>query len=287
LKKSTAALIAIIAGLLIFGIKLISYFISNSVALLSDALESIINILASLMMLFSVYISEKPPDESHKYGHQKIEDISSGFEGVLIIAAALFIIYTAANRILEPVELLEVNLAIIISVIATAMNAGVSLLLTRTAKESGSAALEGDAKHLLSDVISTTGVWFGLIIVQLTGWQVIDSLLAFIVAIIIIRIGSDLILDSIRQLMDKSCPEEEETIRTVLEEQKPEIIEFHDLKTRRQGNLVLAEVHLTVEDDMSVRASHDIIDRIEETLKQRNEKIELIVHIDPKTELDS
>lgn len=285
MKKSTAALIAIIGSLIVFSIKLIAYFISNSVALLSDALESIVNILASGMMLYSIYISEKPADDTHKYGHQKIEDISSAFEGIFIVAAAILIVNAAAGRLFVPVELVEINLAIAISMVATGINAGISILLSRTAKSSGSAALEGDAKHLLSDVISTVGIWIGLVIVQLTGWQIMDALLAFVVAILITRMGIGLILRSLQHLMDSSCTEEEETILSVLEEHKSSIIEFHDLKTRRQGNFVLAEIHLTVDDSMSVRMAHDIIDQIEEALNRVAAHIRITVHIDPVTEL--
>ncbi|MBN2228925.1 MAG: cation transporter [Candidatus Thorarchaeota archaeon] len=287
MKKNQAALLAIIGGLSVFAIKLLAYFISNSVALLSDALESVVNIVASVMMFFSIYISEKPPDDTHNYGHQKIEDISSGFEGIFIIVAALLIVNAAAGRLFVSVELVELNLAIGISVIATGINAGISLLLMRTSKESGSIALEGDAKHLLSDVISTAGVWVGLIIVQLTGWQVMDALLAFLVATLIARMGVGLVIRSLRRLMDQSCEEEENTIKNVLGRYNDIIIEYHDLKTRRQGNYVLAEVHLTVEDSMSVRKAHDIIDLLEEDLRKESKFIELTVHIDPETELSS
>lgn len=285
MKKSTAALIAVIGSLVVFSIKLVAYFVSNSVALLSDALESVVNILASGMMFLSIYISEKPADDSHNYGHQKVEDISSAFEGIFILVAAILIVNAAAGRLFVPVELLEVNLGIGISAVATGINAGISILLTRTAKSSGSAALEGDAKHLLSDVISTLGIWIGLVIVQVTGWQIMDALLAFVVAILIARMGIGLILRSLQRLMDQSCVEEEAAIISVLEEHKSNYIEFHDLKTRRQGNVVLAEIHLTVQDSMSVRKAHDIIDQIEENLKKDADHIRLIVHIDPETEL--
>ena len=287
MKKSIAAIIAIIGGLTVFSIKLLAYFISNSVALLSDALESIVNILASGMMLLSVHISEKPPDDTHKYGHQKIEDISSAFEGVLIIIAAILIVNAALGRLFMTVQLLQLDLAIVISIMATALNAGISLILIRTARASGSMALEGDAKHLLSDVISTLGVWIGLVILQITGWQFMDPLLAFIVAALIIRMGIGLAMKSLNRLMDQSVAEAEETIQAILKKHSSSFIEFHDLKTRRQGNLVLGEVHLTVRDSMSVRKAHDIIDQIEADLNENDSHIEITVHIDPETELDS
>jgi len=283
--KKTVAIITMIGGLTVFVIKLMAYFTSNSVALLSDALESIVNIFASGMMILSVYISEKPADESHKYGHQKIEDISSAFEGILIIVAAILIVNTAIERLFSSFELLELNLGILISILATAMNAGMSLLLIRTAKSSGSMALEGDAKHLLSDVLSTVGVWIGLILLQITGWQIMDPLLAFVVAALIIRMGLELILKSIHRLMDRSAGEAEDIIKSVLKTHSSDFIEFHDLKTRKQGNLVLGEVHLTVHDSMSVREAHDIIDKIDNDLKDKGGNIDLTVHIDPESEM--
>ena len=287
MKKQTAAYLAVAGGLAVFGIKLTAFFISNSVALLSDALESIVNIVASAIMLLSIRVSERPADESHKYGHEKVEDISSATEGVFVLAAAVFIILTAAGRIFAPVELLELNLAIIISVLATGINGLISLMLSRTSKATGSVALEGDAKHLLSDVVSSAGVWIGLVIVQLTGWLIVDTLLAFIVAAVIIRMGFGILSKSLNRLMDKSCPQEEAVIREVLDALGPSVIEYHDLKTRRQGNRVLAEVHLTVEDELSVRNAHDIVDRFEAELLRRAPSIALTVHIDPLTELDT
>lgn len=285
MNKKGAALVAVIGGLAVFIIKLLSYFLSNSVALLSDALESIVNILASLMMVLSVYISEKPADDSHQYGHEKVEDISSGFEGALILVAAAFIILSAVGRLLEPVSLVQLDLAIVVSVLATGINAGMSLLLSRTAKDSGSAALEGDAKHLLSDVISSAGVWVGLIIGQLTGWDFMDAVLAIIVALVITRMGARILYKSLNRLMDSSCEEEQELILDVLEQLRPRILEYHDLKTRRQGNQVLVEVHITVDDSLSVREAHDIVDQIEHNLLEKVPQSVLTVHVDPASEL--
>jgi cation diffusion facilitator family transporter len=156
MKNSQAALLAIVGGISIFGIKLGAYVLSQSVALLSDALESIVNIVASGLMLFAVRIAERPADDDHPYGHRKIEEVSSMLEGLFILAAAGLIVYAAAGRLIESPALVELNAAIGISMVATALNAGLSWLLGRTARTSGSAALEGDAKHLLSDVISSS-----------------------------------------------------------------------------------------------------------------------------------
>lgn len=281
MKKRQAALIAVFGGITILFIKLLAYFLSNSMALLSDALESIVNIVASGLMFFSVYISEKPADESHQYGHQKIENISSLLEGLFIIAAAFLIIYAAAGRLFGSVELFELDLAIGVSMVATGLNAGLSWFLARTARKSGSAALEGDAKHLMSDVVSSVGVWIGLFIVQLTGWTSLDSVLAFAVAVLIARMGIGLVTKSSHHLMDRSCEEEEEEIRKVLIRHKSRFVDFHDVKTRRHGNQVFAELHLSVKGSLSVKAAHDLTDHLEQELKKELPHINLTIHVEP------
>jgi len=281
MEKKQAAVIAIFCGIAIFGIKLVAYFISNSVALLSDALESIVNIAASGLMLFSVCISERAPDSSHKYGHEKIEDISSLVEGIFIIIAAILIIHAAAGRLFESAELFKLDFAIGISMFATALNAGLSLLLLKTAKSCGSTALEGDAKHLFSDVISTVGVWIGLFVAQLTGWDFMDSILAFVVAALIVRMGVGLVLKASNRLMDQSCIAEEEKIIEILGRHSFQFIDFHNLKTRRHGNQVFAELHLSVDGSLSVKVAHDLTDQLEEELKEEQPNVNLTIHVEP------
>ena len=281
MEKKQAAVIAIFCGIAIFGIKLVAYFISNSVALLSDALESIVNIAASGLMLFSVCVSERAPDRSHKYGHEKIEDISSLVEGVFIIVAAFLIIHAAAGRLFESAELFKLDFAIGISMFATALNAGLSWLLLKTAKSCGSTALEGDAKHLFSDVISTVGVWMGLFVAQLTGWGFLDSVLAFVVAALIVRMGGGLVLKASNRLMDQSCIAEEEKIIKILGRHSFQFIDFHNLKTRRHGNQVFAELHLSVDGSLSVKVAHDLTDQLEEELKEEQPNVNLTIHVEP------
>jgi cation diffusion facilitator family transporter len=279
--KRQAALLTVFGGITVFLVKLAAYFLSNSVALLSDALESIVNIAASGLMLFSIYVAGKPADESHNYGHQKVENISSMLEGVLIVAAAMLIIYAAGLRLFDPVELFELDLAIGVSMAATAFNAGLSVLLSRTARTSGSAALEADAKHLMSDVISSAAVWVGLFVVQLTGWRSLDSLLAFGVAALIIYMGASLILKSSQHLMDQSCKAEEGKICEVLLRHQYRFVEFHDVKTRRQGTAVFAELHLCVLASLSVQEAHELTDHLEQELKDELPNVTLTIHVEP------
>ena len=281
MRKKQVATIALICGVGIFFLKLAAYFVSNSVALLSDALESIINILASGLMFFSISISETDPDQNHQFGHQKIEDISCLIEGILIILASMFIIVTALERLYSENYLLELNFGILISIIATTINLGVSVLLMNTAKRTGSNALEGDSKHLLSDVISSVGVWIGLFIGQLFSLQYMDSLLAFVVSILIIRLGVGLIWKSSCNLMDQSCANEERTICDILKQHEYRFIDFHDLKTRRSGSVVFAELHLSVDSSLTVRKAHDLTDHLEADIKEVCPNVNLTIHIEP------
>jgi cation diffusion facilitator family transporter len=281
MQKKQVAILAVFCGVVIFAIKLVAYFLSNSVALLSDALESIVNIAASALMLFSVCVSERAPDSEHKYGHEKIEDISSLIEGIFILIAAALIVYAAAGRLFDPAELFELNFAIGISVFATVLNGLLSLLLIRTAKSCGSTALEGDAKHLFSDVISTAGVWIGLIIAQLTGWAFLDSVLAFFVSALVVKVGLQLIIKSSNRLMDQSCTAEEEKIIEVLNRHAFNFIDFHNLKTRRHGNQVFAELHLSVDGSLSVKEAHDLTDHLADELRLEQPNVKLTIHVEP------
>ncbi len=282
MKKMQVALIALFGGIAVLIIKLGAFLVSNSVALLSDALETIVNIAASGLMLFSVYVSEKPPDESHNYGHQKIEEISSMLEGIFIVAAALLIVYAAWGRLLTPAKLSKLDLAIAISIIGTALTGTLAFFLSRSAKKTGSAAIGGDATHLLSDVVSSVGIWIGLLIVQFTGLRFIDSILAFVVAALIARMGIGLILKSSQPLMDRSCEEEEKKIKDVLNRHKFRFVDFHDLRTRRNGNQVLCELHLSVDESLSVKQAHDLTDHLENELREELPNANLTIHIEPK-----
>jgi cation diffusion facilitator family transporter len=282
MRKIQIALIALCGGIAVLIIKLGAFFVSNSVALLSDALETIVNIAASGLMLFSVHVSEKPPDESHNYGHQKIEEISSMLEGIFIVVAALLIVYAAWGRLLAPVKLSRLNLAIAISIMGTALTGGLSIFLSRSAKKSGSAAIGADATHLLTDVVSSVGIWIGLLIVQFTGWRFIDSILAFAVAAFIAKMGIGLILKSSQPLMDRSSEEDEKKIREVLNRHKFRFIDFHDLRTRRNGNQVFCELHLSVDESLSVKEAHELTDHLENELRDELPNVNLTIHIEPK-----
>ncbi|MDP2806723.1 MAG: cation diffusion facilitator family transporter [bacterium] len=279
--KKNVAWMTLAGGLVIFVLKLAAYYLSGSVALLSDALESIVNLLASGLMLYAVYLSEEPADRTHNYGHQKVENISSLIEGILILVAAVMIAEKAVGRLIRPAELTNINVALIISLAATALNGLLSWLLLRTARKFGSLALEGDSKHLLSDVLSSVAVAAGLFLAKLTGWHFLDSALALAVSGLLIKMAMELIKKSSIGLMDQSCPAEESRIIEVLKRHDQLFVDFHDIKTRRSGNRVFAEFHLSVKGDKTVEEAHNLTDHLEEELGQELPEVSLTIHVEP------
>jgi cation diffusion facilitator family transporter len=280
--KRELALITVLGGLAIFSIKLWAYFISGSVALMSDALESIVNIFASIMMYVSLGISDRPPDKTHHYGHEKVENISCLAEGALIIVAGAFIWRESISRIYSPVVPSHIGLAVRISLFATMMNGGLSWLLMRKAAEISSMALEGDAKHLLSDVVSSVGVAIGLLLVDLTGNYLFDPFIALIVGLIVFRMGGILVFKAVKDLMDESCPEEEEMLRVIMDRHQSQFVDYHNLKTRRSGGKVFAELHLSLDGSLTVNDAHDFIDHLEDDVKNELPEIDLVIHVDPR-----
>jgi len=281
--KKQIALLAIFGGVIIFLLKLLAFFTSNSVALLSDAMESIINIVASIMMFTALIIAARPEDEKHKYGHQKAENISALVEGVLIIIAAVLIIEAALGRLFSPAAFDNINLGIIISLSATSLNGLLAVLMWRESKRSRSMALEGDAKHLFSDVMSSIGVVIGLFIASVTGLYILDPLIALVVAALLIKMGIDVFRKTSQDLMDSSCEEEEKTIIAILEKSQG-FMEYHELKTRRSGHKVFMEVHLCVDGDVSVSKAHDLTMRIEKELELAVPGIVPNIHIEDHTQ---
>ena len=280
--KRTVATVTVIGGIVIFSLKLLAFFVSGSIALLSDALESIVNIIASIIMFVSVRISSKPADTDHLYGHEKVENISAFVEGALVIVAALLIAYAAFGRLINPAfELIEINVAVGISFLATFLNLGLSVFMGRTAKQTSSMALEGDSKHLLSDVFSSLAVNIGLLVAGFTGLKVLDPLLALMVAFLVGKMGVELIQKSGNQLMDTSADLEQRKIENILMLHKPQFVGFHNIKTRRSGSKVYAELHLTMDPKISVQEAHDLTKHLEEELHEEIPEVDLTIHVEP------
>ena len=285
MNKKQIAMLAIVGGIFIFILKLLAYIISNSVALLSDAMESIINIVASIMLLAALTISARSEDENHKYGHQKAENISALVEGILIIIAAVLIVEATVGRLFNPVGFEDINLGMIVSLCATCLNGILATIMFREAKKNRSMALEGDAKHLFSDVMSSVGVVIGLFVASVTGLFIIDPLIALFVAAILVKMGVDVLRKTSKDLMDSNCVEAEKAIIAVLEKTKG-YLEYHGLKTRRSGNKVFMEVHLCLDGEVSVKEAHELTDKIENELELVVPGIKSIIHIEDQTQCE-
>ncbi len=280
MNKKQIAIMVVIGGVFIFLLKLLAYLASNSVALLSDAMESIVNIVASIMMLAALIIAAIPEDENHRYGHQKAENISALVEGVLIIIAAVLIIEAAIGRLSNPAVFGNINLGMIISLTATALNALLALVMLRESRRSRSMALEGDSKHLFSDVLSSVGVVIGLFIASVTGLYILDPLIALVVAALLIKRGIDVFRKTCQDLMDSRCEEEEKIIVTVLDRNEAHYLEYHELKTRRSGQKVFMEVHICMDGDVSLSEAHALSVKLEEELESEVPGIVSTIHIE-------
>jgi cation diffusion facilitator family transporter len=277
--KKQIAMMAIGGGICIFVLKLIAFLISGSMALLSDAMESIVNIVASIMLFAAITIAARPADENHRYGHDKAENISALVEGILILIAAILIIEASLGRIFNPVPLENVDVALLISLCATSINGVMGLIMLRAARKSRSIALEGDAKHLFSDVISSVGVVIGLFIASITGWFILDPLIAMVVAFLLIWMGINVLRKTSGDLMDASYPEEEAKIQAIIVKHQG-VLDCHEIKTRRSGHRIYLECHVCVDADSTVAEAHDLTERITAELEKEIPDIVVNIHVE-------
>ncbi|SPL66009.1 Cobalt-zinc-cadmium resistance protein [Ochrobactrum soli] len=267
------------------GLKYVAYLLTGSVALYSDALESIVNVIASMGAWWAISVSYKPADENHPFGHHKAEYISAVVEGVLISVAALLIFREAWFALETPRQLEEPWLGLGINAVAAAINAVWAMLLIRIGRSARSPALEADGKHIMTDVVTSAGVLVGLVGAIVTGWAILDPLLAIVVALNILWQGWHVINSSVQGLMDIGVePVEEMRIRDVISANAAGAIEVHDLKTRIAGRVTFIEFHLVVAANMSVGDAHVICDRIEDALKQQISSARVVIHVEPEDE---
>ena len=266
---SQAPYLAVGLGLIILALKLVAYWLSGSVALLSDALESIVNVVAAVAVLITIRKAAKPPDADHPFGHSKIEYLSAILEGILIVLAALFISKQAWARFQQPSELQSLGIAALVSIIASILNAGLAAFLMRVGRRERSPALLADGMHLWTDVATSVGVLVGVGLAWLTGWWVLDPLLAFLVAINILWVGWRLLRGSVGGLIDESLPDTELThIQQAIEGSMHGALEVHDLRTRRAGRLTFVNFHLVVPGQMPVSKAHEICDELEAAIQK-------------------
>ncbi len=280
--KVRAAVISLAIGVAILLLKSAAYLLTGSVALLSDAAESVVNVLAANIALISLIVASRPPDEGHQYGHAKAEYVSSAMEGAMIGVAGGVIIVTAVERLLNPQPLAQLPLGLALLTVAAAANLVVSNFLLRISRQGNSIALEASARHLRSDVMTSAGVFLGVGLVAATGWAPLDPIAALLVGGNIFWLGVGLFRRSIEGLMDARLPPEEEArIREVFESHGTDIINYHALRTRRAGADRYLDVHLVLHRSSTVGEAHQLTDHLEQDLAAALPGVDVLIHVEP------
>ncbi len=276
------AWLSIAAAVLTIALKSLAYFLTGSVGLLSDAVESIVNLIGATMALGMLTIAARPPDESHMYGHGKAEYFSSSLEGLLILLAAGGIIAAAIQRVLNPRPLEEIGAGLAISIAASVINFIVARILMSTGRRHNSITLEADAQHLMTDVWTSAGVIAGVGIVAVTGWNILDPIVAFLVSLNIIWTGVNLVGRSVAGLMDASLSsQDQESIETVMAKYRRKGVNFHALRTRQAAARRFVSVHMLVPGKWSVHDAHHMAEDFERDIRKALGAANVLTHLEP------
>lgn len=276
------AWLSVAAAVATISIKTLAWWLTGSVGLLSDAAESVVNLIAAVVALIALKVAAKPADHDHHYGHSKAEYFSAAIEGVMIFVAAAVIMAAAFNRLWQPEPLSEVGLGLVVSLVASLFNGAVAWVLLRAAKTYRSISLEADGQHLMTDVWTSVGVMVGVTLVWATGWLWLDPVIAICVAINILWTGWKLIVSSTAGLMDASLPpEDNERILSILDSFSSEEIQFHALRTRESGSRRFMDVHMLVPGEWSVQEGHTQMDYVIEAIKAEYPDMSITPHLEP------
>jgi cation diffusion facilitator family transporter len=274
--------ISILAALATIGLKGGAYLITGSVGLLSDALESLVNLAAAIVALIALSAAARPEDEDHRYGHSKAEYFSSGFEGALIMLAAASIFYTSVQRLVSPQPIERIGLGAGISIVASVINLLVARVLFRAGRRHQSITLEADAQHLMSDVWTSAGVILGVSAAAMTGWQRLDPVIAILVAISIVRTGVGILRRSLLGLLDTAIPEDlQREITRIMARHARHGVRFHALRTRQAGAWRFIDFHVLVPGNWSVQRGHDLLEEIEEEVRGAIPNSSVFTHLEP------
>lgn len=274
---------SIFVGFAVLGLKAVAYWITGSVALLSDALESTVNVATAFAALLAIHIAAKPADANHPYGHHKVEFFSAVLEGVMIIVAALLIFREAYHSFMEPMALNAPVEGLLVNMVATVINGLWAWVLITRGRNQKSPALVADGKHLITDVLTSVGVAIGVILAVVTGWSILDPLLAALVAVNILWSGSKIVKESLSGLMDEAVSAQTlDTIRKVIALQSGGAVQAHDLRTRHAGAAIFIDFHLVVPGETTVFQAHEICDRIEKALKDHFADAKITIHVEPE-----
>ena len=276
------AWLSIAAAIVTILMKSVAYLVTGSVGLLSDALESTVNLAAAIVALLTLRVASKPANDEFTFGYSKVEYFSSGFEGGMILLAAVGIILSALPRLINPQPLEQLGLGLIISVCASLINLGVAIVLKRAGQRYNSITLEADSKHLMTDVLTTGGVLVGIVLVALTGWLRLDPLIALAVAVNIIFTGYKLLVRSGRGLMDMSLPEDElKSVHSILGSYQSQGVGYHALRSRQAAARKFLVVHLLLPGEWTISAGHKLADQIENQVRDAIPNSNIVTHIEP------
>lgn len=275
--------LSVAAALATITLKTVAYLLTGSVGLLSDAAESVVNLVAAVVAMAALRWALKPADEEHAYGHQKAEYFSAGVEGTLILVAAVTIGVTAFGRLLDPQPIEDAGVGLAVSTVATLINLAVGVVLLRAGRQERSIVVEADGKHLITDVWTSAGVIAGVAAVALTGWEILDPLIALAVAVNIVVAGLSLVMRSVGGLMDRALDGADRAqIDEVLADfRASEGIDFHALRTRQAGSRAFVSVHVLVPGAWSVQRGHDMVERVEDDLRTRLPNATIFTHLEP------
>jgi len=280
--RTRYAWLSIGAGVSTLGLKTLAWHLTGSVGLLSDALESIVNVVAAVVALWVLRVAASPPDAEHEYGHHKAEYFSSGLEGALILAAAVGIVVSAVPRLIHPVPLESVGLGLALSLGASVINLGVGRLLIVRGRALRSIALEADGHHLMTDVWTSAGVLVGLVLVKLTSLSWLDPVIAIAVALHIVWTAIQLLRRSGTALLDASVPaEERKAIEAVLDKYTSEGVAWHALRTRQAGTQRFVSLHVLVPGEWTVQRGHDLLERLEHDVRALTPETKVTTHLEP------
>lgn len=279
--------ISILIGLVNGGLKLYSYILTNSVSVLSDAVESTVNIVSAIMGVVAVRISEKPPDKSHPYGHGKIEYLASIIEVSLVICAMGMVVKEAIDRFINRSTLEDVTHGSIVLLVTIIVNLLLSIKLIKHGKNNNSPIFTSHGYHILGDVLTTCGVIIGIVVTKITGISIIDPILALVLATYVIIHVFKVLVDSVNYLIDAKIEDEklndiESIISNVIEEEDSNnVVSYHRLRSRRAGKRCFVDVHVTVPKDLTVEEAHRICEKIENRMREKHPDTDITIHIDP------
>lgn len=282
--RRRAARISLVGAVVILVLKFGAYALTGSIGFLSDAAESLVNLVAAVALLVAMVVAGTPPDYRHPYGHAKAEYLSSGLEATLILVAAVVIFLSAVQRLVHPQPLERVALGSVVEGVAAAVNGTLAAFLFRTGRRERSAALEANARHLLTDVWTSVGVLVAVVLVAITGFDSLDPIIAMVVAVNIVGVGVSVMRRSVSGLLDERLPDAEERVILRILDEASEVRGYHRLRTRRAGRARFAEVDVFVDPDLSVREAHRLVARLEDRMHAQLSDLVTTVHVEPYEE---